>query len=225
MTADGEDAERTTAAMLARITDAPTRAGKVKALLDVLDWARSIRIDPEGVQPGRITRDRRIFDVTAVGLFFRALGRFDLAGDFQALASILSDLDRGVSHKILEKVSRKGGPRPLGSVVWRGRAYVAAAMDVLHRAGVPIKQIKDIIDARQELLPLSDEKRRTNDRTLGDIAEGWRDQFNRGTVDNFEAANTYDHCQTMAAACVGPDELKVHAEGLLRRARDVIPAN
>jgi hypothetical protein len=218
MTADGQGDERTTAAMLARIADAPTRAGKVSALLNSLDWMRSIQVDSKEAQPGRITRDRRIFAVTAVGLFFQAVRRIDLAEDFQALASTLSDLDRGVVHKTLEKVSRKGGPSPQGSDVWRGRAYVAACMDVLHRAGLPMKEIKRIIDTHQELQPLLDEKKRASEHALGDAAEAWREQFNSGAVDNFEATNAYNQCQTIAATCVGPDELKICAEGLLWRA-------
>jgi hypothetical protein len=155
---------------------------------------------------------------TTVGLFFRALGRLDLAEDFQALASTLSDLDRGVVHKTLERVSREGGPSPQGSDVWRGRAYVAAAVDALHRAGRPIKDIKRIIDTRRELWPLLDKKKRANERALGDAAEAWREQFNSRAVDNFEAAGTYDNCQGLVTKCIDTDELKRCAEGLLQRA-------
>jgi hypothetical protein len=212
------DAEQATAAMLARITDAPTRAGKVRALLDALGWMRSIQIDAKGAQPGHATRERAIFDITAVGLFFRALGRLDLAEDFQALASTLSDLDRGVVHKTLEEVSRKGGPTPLGSDIMRGRAYVAAAVDALHRAGLPTKKIKGTIDERQELRPLFDENKRKNERTLGDAAEAWRGQFNGFAVDNFEAVGTYKNCQGLLSKCIGVDDLKRCAEWLLLRA-------
>jgi hypothetical protein len=59
MTADGEDAEQTAAAMLARIVEAPTRACKVSALIDVLDWMRSIQVDARGAQPGHATREQR----------------------------------------------------------------------------------------------------------------------------------------------------------------------
>jgi hypothetical protein len=212
------DAERLTATMLVRIAAAPTRASKVSALLHALDWMWSIKVDSKGAQQGRITRDRRIFAVTAVGQFFRALGRIDLAEEFHALASTLSDLDRGVRHKTLEKVSRRGGPTPEGSDMWRGRAYIAAYMDLQHRAGLPIKTIKRVLDTHQELRPLLDEKKRANESALGDAVEVWREQFNSGAVDNFEAAGTYDNCQSTAAKCAGPDELKRHAEGLLLRA-------
>jgi hypothetical protein len=216
------DAEQLTAAMTATIMEciatAPTLDGKVSALLDALDWIWSIKVDSNGAQSGRLTLYRRIFAVTAVGQFLGALGRTDLAEDFHALASILSDLDRGVVHKTIEKVSRKGGPTPEGSDVWRGRAYVAAYMDLQHRAGSLIKTIKNGLDTHQELRPLLDEKKRANENALGDAAETWREQFNSGAVDNFEATNTYNRCQTMAAACAGPDELKKCAEGLLWRA-------
>ena len=78
-TAQEHAAEQTTAAIMARIANAPTRAGKVSALVDALDWMRSIQVNPKGAQPGRITRDRRIFDLIAVGEFLHALGRIDLA--------------------------------------------------------------------------------------------------------------------------------------------------
>jgi hypothetical protein len=218
MTAHGQGDEQTTAAMLARIADAATRAGKVSALLHALDWMRSIQIDPKGAPPGRITRDRRIFAVTAVGQFFNAVGRNDLAEDFHALASALSDINRGIVHKTLEKAPRKGGARPRSSDVWRGRAYVAAAVDALHRAGLQIKDIKRVLDRRPELGPLLDKKKRGSEYALGDAAEVWREQFNSGAVDNFEATGTYDYCQSIAAKRAGPDDLKRHAEGLLQRA-------
>lgn len=218
MTAQGQGDEQTTAAMLARIADAPTRAGKVSALLHALDWMRSIEIDPNGAQPGRITRERRIFAVTAVGQFFNAVGRNDLAEDFHALASTLSDINRGIVHKTLEKAPRKGGARPRSSDVWRGRAYVAAAVDALHRAGLQIKDIKRVLDLRPELGPLLDKKKRGIEYALGNAAEVWREQFNSGAVDNFEAMGTYNYCQSIAAKCAGPDDLKRHAEGLLQQA-------
>jgi hypothetical protein len=226
MTTDGEGAEQAVAAMLARITAAPTHADKVKALLDALDWGRSSQVDTKGVLPGRIARDRIIFALNTVALFFKVVGRYNLGEDFLAHASALSDLDRGVVHETLEKVSRKGGPLPQCSNVWRGRAYVAAAMDVLHRGGRPMKEIKCIVDSHQELRPLLDKKKRAPERTLGDIAEGWRDQFNRGTVDNHDAATVYDHFRTTAAVrCVGPDKPKIHAELLLHLAYEAISAN
>jgi hypothetical protein len=205
-----ERTEQTRASMLARIAHAPTRAGKVSALLGALDWMRSIQIAPKGAQPGRPARDRRIFDLTAVGYFFNAIERNDLARDFHALASALSDKNLGIEQKILKKAPRKGGRRPHGSDVMRGRAYVAAAMDALHSAGFSIKVIKrDYLDGRTELRPLLDKKCRTS---LGEAVETWREQFNSAAVNNFEAMGTYNNCRSMAAKCAN---LKQHAEALL----------
>jgi hypothetical protein len=218
VTAHGQSTEQITATVLARIADAPTRAGKVSALLNAIDWMRSIQIDPKGAQPGRVARDRRIFAVTAVSQFFHAVGRNDVAEDFHELASTLSDVNFGIVHKTLEKAPRKGGPVPRGSDVWRGRAYVAAAVDALHRADLTIKDIKRILDRHLKLRPLLDKKKRAKDYALGDAAEAWREQFKSDAVDNFEAAGTYDNCQGLVTKCIGPDELKRCAASLLQRA-------
>ena len=218
MSAQEQAAERTTEAVLARIAAAPTRAGKVGALIHALDWMRSIQVDPKGAQPGRLTRDRRIFYLSAVGEFLLALGRIDLADDFHALASVLSDVDRGILHKTaLGKASRKGGAAPRSSDVWRGRAYAAVAMDALHRAGLPMKEIKRVIDRRPQLRPLLDEKKRAKKHALSDAVEAWREQFNSGAIDNFEATGTYNFQRDLAAKCASPDELKRLADQLLRR--------
>jgi hypothetical protein len=217
MTDQEQEAEQTTDAIMARIAAAPTRAGKVSALIHALHWMQSIQIEPKGAQPGRATRDRWTFNVAAVGHFFNALERNDLADDFHALASSLSDLNRGVVGKPLERAPRKGGPSPRGSDVWRARAYVAAAVDALIGA-LPMKDIKRLIDRHLKLRFLLDEKKRAKKHALSDAAEAWREQFNGGALDNFQAMETYHHCQRLAARCVSPDELKGHADQLLRRA-------
>jgi len=201
---------------MARIATIPTLDGKVSALLDALDLM--MRLTQVSAGGARLTRARRIFGVTAFGQFSRAVGRPDLADDFHALASTLSDKDRGIDHQTLEKISRKGGHKPHSSDVWRGRAYVAAAVDILYRAGLRLKDIKRILDPRLELRPLLDKKKRGGEYALGDAAEGWREQFNGGTVDNFEAVGTYDNCRSIAAKYISPDELKRCAEELLLRA-------
>jgi hypothetical protein len=202
--------------VMARITAAPTRAGKVNALLDALDLImRLTQVNAEGA---RLTRTRRIVFVTAVGHFIQAVGRPHLADEFHALASTLSDKNRGIDHKTLEKVSRKGGPKPNSSDVMRGRAYVAAAVDTLHRAGLHLKDIKRILDPRLELRPLLGKKNRGGEYALGEAAEAWREQFNGGTVENFEAVGAYENCRNIATSCTSPDDLVQHAERFLRLA-------
>src|SRR5262249_26052173 len=150
---------------------------------------------------------------------FHALGRIDLAEDFHALASVLSDVDRGVFHKTLGKALRKGGPVPRSSDVWRGRAYVAAAADALHRAGLPIKEIKRAIDRHQQLRSLLDEKKRAKNHAVGDAVEAWREQFNSGAIDNYEATSTYNFQRGSAAECTDPVELNRLADQLLSSPR------
>ena len=226
---DGQTDEQITASVqaaesvMARIATVSTLDGKVSALLDALDLM--MRLTQANAEGARLTRLRRIFGVTAVGHFIQAAGRPDLADDFHALASTLSDKDRGIDHKTLEKVSRKGGPKPHSSDVMRGRAYVAAAVDTLHRAGLHLKDIKRTFDPRLELRPLLGKKNRGGEYPMGDAAEAWREQFNGGTVENFEAVGAYANCRNIAASCTSPDELVQHAERFLRlavkRANDI----
>jgi hypothetical protein len=199
-----------TATVMARIRSAPTTEGKVDALVKALDWGRSIPGDTEGA---RLTRDRRIFAVAAVGQLLEAMGRGDLAVEFRALASTLSDLNVGIGRKTLKREPRRGGPEPQHSDVWRGRAYVAAAVDILLRAS-QLKAIKDKINKHeQRLWPLLDDRQM---RDLAGAAAGWRDQFNAGTVKNFEATNAYITCKGLVA-----DDIDALAEALLRLAAEM----
>ena len=219
--------EQTTAAILERIVSAPTVSGKVRELMHALDWMKSIPVDSRGAQPGRLTRFQQIFFITAVGQFINAVGRNDLAREFQEIASTLSDLDRGIVRTSVEKQrARAGGPKPQPSNIWRARAYVAAAVDTMMRAKLPMKVIKDRIDTHAMLYPLIDKKRKKHTKrlSLGDAAEGWREQFNCGEVENFEAVGTYANCQAMAAAVSDPDATLKLAESFLQVAISRMPS-
>jgi hypothetical protein len=212
--------EQATAAILERIVSAPTVSGKVRELIHALDWMKSIPVDSRGAQPGRLTRFQQIFEITAVAWFISAVGRNDLAQEFQEIASTLSDLDRGIVRPSAKKGPRtgRGGPIPRGSNVWRARAYAAVAIDTMHKAGLQMKDIKRRVDAQPELRLLLDQKKRTGKHTLGDTAEGWREQFGRSAVDNFEAVSTYTYCRALAAKKTTREELMMFADSLLERA-------
>ena len=76
------------------------------------------------------------------------------------------------------------------------------------------------------LYPLIDKKRKKHTKrlSLGDAAEGWREQFNCGEVDNFEAVSTYANCQAMAAAVSDPDAKMNFAERFLQMAVSMMPS-
>ena len=96
--------------------------------------------------------------------------------------------------------------------MWRARAYVAAAIDTMHKAGLQMKEINRKVDAQLELRTLLDQKKPIGKHTLGDTAEGWREQFARGAVDNYEAVSTYTHCRALAAKMTTGEELMMFAE-------------
>jgi len=212
-----------TTEMLDRIKHAPAVSGKVRALVDAIDWMRSI-VDTDGAEPGRLTRTQQTFALAAVGQFLNAIGRHDLAREFQEIASTLSDLDRGIVRPSVERSGARaaGGPQPQPSNVWRARAYVAAAVDTMMRAELPMKIIKAKIDTYAVLHSLLDKKRKDH-TTLGDAAEGWREQFNNGEVNNFEAVGTYANYQGMAAAVSDPEKIKL-AEIFLQMAISRMPS-
>ena len=81
-----------------------------------------------------------------------------------------------------------------------------------------MKVVKRMIDGHPHLRPLLDKKRRASEHALGDAVEAWREQFNSGSVDNFEATNTYNNCRRIADDYSVSDELKRHADRLLLRA-------
>jgi hypothetical protein len=156
-----------------------------------------------------------------------AVGRNDLAQEFQEISSTLSDLERGIVRTSVEKKrARAGGPKPQPSNIWRARAYVAAAVDTMMRAKLPLKVIKDRFDTHAMLYPLLDKKRKKHTKrpSLGDAAEGWREQFNSEEVDNFEAVGTYANCQAMAAAVSDPDATINLAERFLQMAVSRMPS-
>jgi hypothetical protein len=225
-TAD-EISEQTTTAILDRIKSEATVSDKVRALVDAIDWIRSIQVNTDGAEPGRLTRFQQIFATVAVGYFFSAVGQNDLAREFQEIASTLSDLDRGIVRTSAEKrAARAGGPKPQPSNIRRAHAYMAAAVDTMMRAKLPLKVIKGRIDTHAMLYPLIDKKRKKHTKrlSLGDAAEGWREQFNCGEVDNFEAVSTYANCQAMAAAVSDPDAKMNFAERFLQMAVSMMPS-
>ena len=111
-----EISEQMMAAILDRIKSEATISGKVRALVDAIDWIRSIQVNTDGAEPGRLTRFQQIFVTVAVSYFFNAIGQNDPAREFQEIASTLSDLV-AASYGRLRKKGQRGpavlNPSPL----------------------------------------------------------------------------------------------------------------
>jgi hypothetical protein len=98
------------------------------------------------------------------------------------LASALEDLDRGIVRPLLKPSPLRNRP-PDPSNIWRARARVALALDALMRSGLKRTEAANKIARDKKLRALAGKRAGKFPATV----IGWRNDFNAGRVDDFEA--------------------------------------
>jgi hypothetical protein len=203
------------AELLAQIdVEQPVKGGAF-ALIRALDSARN---DPAHQTTGE--RDRYISALAAIAEFLSACGTNDLGKWIGELGSALSDLNTGTVRSFLQPAkihSKSADP----SHLWRGRAIVAAAVDLLVQSGLTRElTAKKIEKEFSGLTALVNPKKK-----LGASALSWRDELAKGRVSNVEAIRLYAELEKKSLAIIDIDSTKslIAAEWLLRSALGEIP--
>jgi hypothetical protein len=191
----------------------------VQILKAYFDRAHQILLGPypgTSTDPAVIDRHRLVGFLDLTTTLLRGIGAGeDLFNKLMTYSAALRDLDRGVTSPILRARGLSHGA-PLSSEMWRLRAILAIALDLLVRAGEPLE------DAARKVARTPGIKRLLSEQASDakESVKRWRGTLHRGKGTNEMARMVWRAYREEVARVDRPQELRDEAARLIAVARD-----